>query len=1146
MVLIDGVQMQIYDLDDKNSIKQRVASIKNTLPKYLYFPNELDIENEVDINMENILDYVKGKSSFNFADIYNPIQHMLNGNGLNIEKDIIYIWVAYNEELENIPTEFRSSIFLEMDASIQELNTIPQQVNTSRVYNERDEIRTQLENDIEKNKRNVRSMIELFESFTMPNSVIHTDFELEKIAFTITFNNLHNVSLYDMFNYTELTKEVPFCTIDNYFKIYNEFIPNNDWNVSIPESIVYRVLQTKGDDNISVNYDAYSNVFLNIQNGVLSASFELEINHNNLDIHQFIERFLNVFQNNKIDTKFEIKEDNIDGVFYIPNQNMERHVFSDMVMNNRLFSIMLSIDERLKTTKKKTGLFVIFNSNKHKNIRFTVTERYRTVTDTVIKDKSILEFPIGNPYIRFKISKAPSMVAIQHFQKMISQLFSIYNNEYQSIVEEYRQYIPNFATERKEIEQKEMKLKDIVPELFKGGVYARTCEKIPRIVSREEAERIGEYILFPKTPEEGAQYYYVCDQYDGRYPGIRPNQYRKGKLKYVPCCYTKNQKTDPKSRYYEYYEDNDYIYEVQQEQQRIITTNKILKFDIYGILPGNVNYMFEILDNSPSKHFYRRGVNRSTSSFLECILNALNVKSNVMNERKRLAEVAGSTGICRQELYDKSPNQIRDMLLDMKVYMDPNLFINLIQHEYQCNVYIFSTLNGSDGELSLPRFLQVYLKQKNTLPNIFILEHMGSEADKAEYPQCELIVMWNNVDNRDYDNVQNVFRYDNPISKGVYDMFQKTSESYIGNNMIQSVHLPFGTSDIEIVSQYIDSYGKCRMLNVSHMNTLISVFTSPVVPLAVPETTLDKIHTANSSVIQSIFDTLQIRNMNDTQNNIVTGILGNVNVFVYSTQQYSTSIMNIYNQNKNIAKYMTEFLLWLFSTYIHQNNIQDIDNSIIENFVYQNVEIDPNYTYSNITKTFSYEHGLIRNRKLIVHDNDTVQRLIYVLKLNLERQADIVFNYHTKSSITNYYNDISDFDYHAHQVILYGDDSIEKWIYDRQHMYHIIKDGVDLTSKAPYFFRNILVSARIYLAQNMDTLEKALEVGKIWSERGLNVRNDYAFDSTQISGLGYTLYVYESVNNIEIYQVGEPNEYDIQILGYKYNNVPLYTVLLKI
>ena len=68
------------------------------------------------------------------------------------------------------------------------------------------------------------------------------------------------------------------------------------------------------------------------------------------------------------------------------------------------------------------------------------------------------------------------------------------------------------------------------------------------------------------------------------------------------------------------------------------------------------------------------------------------------------------------------------------------------------------------------------------------------------------------------------------------------------------------------------------------------------------------------------------------------------------------------------------------------------------------------------------------NGLIVVHDIDTLKRLIYYLRLSIQRNTENVKEYYRKSFIQNYYVDITDFNKHPNQLILFGDESIENLI----------------------------------------------------------------------------------------------------------------------
>ena len=85
---------------------------------------------------------------------------------------------------------------------------------------------------------------------------------------------------------------------------------------------------------------------------------------------------------------------------------------------------------------------------------------------------------------------------------------------------------------------------------------------------------------------------------------------------------------------------------------------------------------------------------------------------------------------------------------------------------------------------------------------------------------------------------------------------------------------------------------------------------------------------------------------------------------------------------------------------------------------------------------------------------ETLKRLLYVLRLELVRQKNKILNYHSHDTIDNYYMDITDFDHYPFQVILYGDESVDNMIKERGTRQFIIHNKVSPASKTPYFFKN--------------------------------------------------------------------------------------------
>jgi len=233
----------------------------------------------------------------------------------------------------------------------------------------------------------------------------------------------------------------------------------------------------------------------------------------------------------------------------------------------------------------------------------------------------------------------------------------------------------------------------------------------------------------------------------------------------------------------------------------------------------------------------------------------------------------------------------------------------------------------------------------------------------------------------------------------------------------------------------------------------------------------------------------------------------------------------------------------VYSNYLNDNGFVDIIDENIAQFSKDFFVINSSYIYEHVEKTFSKNSPILTKGKIIVHNYETIKRLIYVLRLTIQRNMDSVKKYYERLVIQNYYVDITDFDKYNGQVILFGEESVEKWIIENNVVYNI-HDEVKIGVNTPYFFKNKLIDNRVYLAQNSHTLEKATDIAVSWVRKGYNV-GIYAENRTPVT---FTLYSYINSNTIlKGKQIkGKPFSEEVKIIGYKIDNKAEYTVLLPL
>ena len=902
----------------------------------------------------------------------------------------------------------------------------------------------------------------------------------------------------------------------------------------------------------------------------------------NISRDEFIDRVFEVFRG--VDMKIRnIFESKVVGVFYIPQVYLNKYVFSDLVMNDTLFSRLMNIDEHDKATKTKSGLYIHFHHPSTGNVTANISQKTVTKNDPFMKDKDKDFFPLDTVYIRIRVTHANNTKSMDIFKKMMGKLFTVYMDKFESIIKIYREFIPDFGMV--EIEEKgdvkeEETLIDIAPDIFIKK-YSRLCTKAPTVISEEEAldtiEKKKSVMKFPRDipedkkairfPMDGEdQNYYTCDHKTHKYVGLISNNLKNSDVyPYLPCCYKNNQTGKPSYKYY--YEGIEPKVEEKKEYRDIIKTDKFLKYDQFGYLPNNIENLFSLADPDTKFTYVRKGVfGRHVNSFINVIMEAMDEETNIINiineeKESEIFEIftkvredmsnKNTAPLCRQEMYDSTIKQIIAILKNRDTYLDPKLFIHLLEDRFDCNIYLFTR-----DEMILPRHLQAYYKHKNRSRCIYVYENLGSESDRGSYPQCELIVKYNT----DTGRTQDLFTYED--AKNVRDIYEMVRESYALNKRIkETIGIPWRqTKVIEILSQGIDSYGKTRKINIKYKGDVISLLTDPIQPIKIRETRKKNIYNANSiKTALKIAGLLEIKVYSQSLTKDVVkqinGVLGNVRVsipVVDSEKSLAIPVSNkvdvysrtdrsdlyLYNRNKKLARYLVEYVFWVFSRYLHSRDIKNITDDGIADFARRKFRVIEDYKYGDVPKILSEKSTFFKNKKIVVTSLETLKRLIYVLRLSVVRNRDNILQYYKREVINNYYTDITDFDKYSSQVILYGENSVENWISENNISYKLY-DRIVIGTK-PYFFKNILIDDEVYLAQNTRNMGKISDIASKWLNNGYNV-GIYADEGKEMS---FPLYNYVSPSDIT--RVSNNGNKKIKVLKYTIDDIQFFTVLLKL
>jgi hypothetical protein len=1217
MVKINGKKFKLYDLDTVDTIISRIAVNFETIPKYLYFSEGIpkNFRDVREISVDNILEFIKSNASesTDFKKFIKKFLKKYPNMSLDIKKDLLEVWLSYNTQLEQI-ADFDTSILVSTGDEIAKEGYFKDEKDFQNFWNnERDGKKREIEDDISRHNEQTKGSIDLYKIFdeiTEEDEIGYTDFNIEQVKLEIVLD-LEGITVLEIFNHIKNNETIPFASCKNYYKILKDFVPPEEWAEKTKgRTLVNRHKVLENEDNciflkmyekekIKVkNYKDFTDIKIEVGE-VVRASMKLKIEKGYLSQEKFIERFKSIFVGLDLKSR-EINETGVVGVFYFPSQLFNTYVFSDLVMNDPNFEKLINIDESQKATKRKVEgknplLNIHFSHQSTGNIRASIIQKFVDKTDPEMRNQDREIFPEDEEYIRIRVVRGRDTESIKVFQKIFSKLLFIYSQKHGDIVEFYKQFIPDFGqvVKLQKVLTIKKDLKRAVPELFLSN-YTRKCLNSPDIITPEEAQGLdeGKSIVFPRDLQQGGvqytsdgknQHYYKCTDPAYPYTGVQVNKLsNKDEFPYIPCCFKENQ-SEKKGGSYNIYYRNEEKEVREKKQQDFITTNKFVNNNQFGTLPQDLETFLKLIDPLEDPNityeYVRIGVSNDETtgkhSFIKAVMLGLQeylditystdsqFEKKVSDVIERLSSENFAT-IARQSMYDYTTEEIIANILDKESYLQPRYYTQLLETFFNCNIFVFKKTDNETRPV-VPRHIQGYYKynMKKT-PSVFIYEHLGSESDNASDYRCELIVKWKKGDKQ---GTEYFFQNTTIISRNMTRFFNLLNQTYSLDKKIFDISFKL---NLELVSQYIDSYGKTRLVNVNYKGHYISIITSPIPPLNIKEekslqilkttkiTALDLFNhlktevdtqTVSSSLqeINGTFGIVQITIPidDDKDNSSLQDIPLNNSGLHFPDSNSST--LEIYNKNKKISRCIKEYTLWLFSKYMKNKQTvqQVISDNLIADFVKDIITIKP-FTYEIVPKTFSTKSKLMENKKLIVSSEELLKRLLYFLKLYSVRNFESLTTYYTHTVISDYYVDITDFDTFQGQVILQGEDSIDKWIQESKFKYTIY-NSIITGQLSPYFFKNNKInSGQVFLAQNSLSLEQTVSISVYWQQNGYNIGIKEEF--TQSKDYEFYLFLYGDQDNITKFKISGdkklPN--DINIIIAKISNITFYISLLTL
>lgn len=1050
-----------------------------------------------DITMHNILPNIIHSNSIKFPD---NVKDTIRDDYPDLDiKDMESLFIAYNdylEESERKHTNIKPLFIIMKDFQISPMDVWTNRKEIQRVFNEEF---TQL-------RENVRSDSVIAGEFDNIEPIEALPFEEERIQYTLIFGPTE-MTIEEVFNNCVCSDLIPYIVMDTVYKVRRDFTPTKEWlDDKIENAVLIKMDNERPNQTrkLKDQYKRYSNVVFGIVDGVLMSTLTLNLSKRNMTRDEFTRKFIEEFPRLNL-TILSSENVSVSGHFIFPHQTLDLVVWSELSMNNSTFNNLIAIDESIRASKIKQNIyFHVLSSGKAASIQMKTISKFGEYPD-------LLE---GDKYVKVRIPKMPTIESVEAFQTLLGRLFTLYNKLYNNTVQYYLHYIPNFTPVPLKIDEeltpKTLSLRDIAPDVFFPN-YTRKCTQPPDIISDEEVASAPHTVMTFPIRGESTPRNYTCPNESHSFIGLRDNPLDNRDLfPYIPCCYKKNQMTQKGSKYRNYFLDEKLKKKMAQSQEFFVT-GKIVPPQVLGKLPPTIAALFNTL-TTPNFQFMRRGMSHTPMSFVEAVLTALghlngtekNLVQILARERKRLSTLSYAAA-SKQELYNLSVHEILHLIQtdDLRA----TRFVRTVEQAYDCCIFIF-TSTPEGGIMVVPPHAQCYYKLTPQLETILIYQHWGTESNVTDYPQCELIVK---AVKKNIKEQVTSFSPNSSVTARMYETFKAISEKYKFSKEVSELKL----RRFPIVSQYIDTYGKLRIINTTFSRQMITIVTDPLPPFARPvsnEIWRVKTKTVYNMIVSYGFAPVlqRIDPLTDRTREIVvmigtvagTFLVDDTEVIdgleIQSGEMYkvltNTNVntpVDTFNVARKTARVIIQYGLRTAAILANSKPNKTLEDEDFARFASKSILIDPNVVYNIdlmrpvFSKDNESSNVITPDGRIVLPSEEIALRLVYSIKMYQKLHKDDFMAYPSLVNIPGFYRDVSDFTRYSSEYILNGEQAVINVIdtktTDRKSVPYVRKK-----LQRPYFFKNPLLPDVVYLAQNAPTFLIANKILSIWMEKDYN------------------------------------------------------------
>jgi hypothetical protein len=252
----------------------------------------------------------------------------------------------------------------------------------------------------------------------------------------------------------------------------------------------------------------------------------------------------------------------------------------------------------------------------------------------------------------------------------------------------------------------------------------------------------------------------------------------------------------------------------------------------------------------------------------------------------------------------------------------------------------------------------------------------------------------------------------------------------------------------------------------------------------------------------------------------------------------SSSILEKFDNSKRIANVLFQYALKYLSDY----NSQDLVS-----FAKDTIDITPTVNYNIISSNFASNPSFHSNGKIHVSSLEALKRLMYVVRISILNDPNILKTYKDKTHITNFYSTLNVFSKNYSTIFLEGTDAVKNLI--KLSDYNINKLYSQLqVNNNQYYFKNEILSDDIYLILSATDLYTANDIIDSWTQLGYLTAPDHNTSNRSASNrITIRPEIYNYVNQDEINLIsGSDNVYNGVVIAYRQDTIVTYVTALKI